>query len=212
MSLHQPPDKTPSTMYGDGARELQDQFDTTRLADRLVERTLHDELTDDDIALIRAQSTVWLATVDADGWPDLSYKGGSPGFVEVVGRTELRVPNYDGNGMYRSLGNIKDNGRAALLFVDTTKPWRLRVHGTAVVSTDPADVERHHGAHAVVIVKVGRAFPNCGRYIHHDGLSADVPQPGTEQPIASWKWYPGIRDALSARDIARLNAAESESG
>src|SRR5262245_322785 len=178
---------TLSPMYGDGALELQELFDTSRLAGRLLARTVHDELTDDDIALIGAQRTVWLATVDAEGWPDLSYKGGNPGFVEVVGRRELRIPNYDGNGMYRSLGNIKDNGRVALLFVDTTKPWRLRVHGTATVSTDASDVERHHGAHAVVIISVARAFPNCGRYIHRDGLSPDVPQPGTEQPIASWK-------------------------
>ena len=68
-------------MYGAGARALQDEFDSRRLADRLHELTVHTELTDDDTALIVEQSTAWLATVDADGWPDVSYKGGDVGRI-----------------------------------------------------------------------------------------------------------------------------------
>ena len=56
------PDVTPSPLYGEGSRALQDQMETRRLADRLAGWTLHQELTDDDIALIQAQSTVWVAT------------------------------------------------------------------------------------------------------------------------------------------------------
>lgn len=193
-------------LYGEGARGLQDHFDSRRLADRLVEITLHDELNDDDIALIADQSTVWLATVDADGWPDVSYKGGNPGFVEVVGRSELRIPIYDGNGMYRSLGNVVDTAKVAVLFVDTGRPWRMRVHGTAVVSTEAADVERHHGAKAVVIVTIGRVFPNCGRYIHTGGeINRYVPQPGQDTPVPSWKKLPSLRDALPASEVALLD-------
>lgn len=198
-------DETPSTLYGVGARRLQDELDTRRLADVLVNRTVRDELNDGDIRLIRAQSTVWIATVDADGWPDVSYKGGDVGFVEVRSPSELRIPSYDGNGMMRSLGNIVDTGRVALLFIDTARPWRIRVHGTARVSTDPADVEQHHGAEAVIIVTVGRAFQNCGRYIHQGGdISPFVPRPGEEPPIAHWKRYDEFRDALRPADRDRL--------
>ena len=151
----------------------------------------------------------WLATADADGWPDVSYKGGAPGFVRVVGRTELQIPIYDGNGMFRSLGNIADTGRVALLFVDTGRPWRMRVHGTAVVPTNRSVLDEHHGAQAVVIVTTARIFPNCGRYIHRDGeISRYVPRAGEETPIPSWKKLPGLREVLPAADAARLDAED----
>ena len=139
-------------LYGEGARALQDEFDARRLADRLLELTVHAELTEDDIELIGGQSTVWISTVDADGWPDVSYKGGDPGFVRVVSPTELRIPSYDGNGMMRTMGNIADTGRVGLLFVDLGRPWRIRIHGTARVATAAADVADFHGAFAVMIV------------------------------------------------------------
>jgi hypothetical protein len=198
-------DQQPSALYGAGARSLQDQFDSRRLADRLVELTLHQQLTEDDIALIRAQSTVWISTVDAEGWPDVSYKGGGAGFVDVVSPTQLRVPSYDGNGMFRTLGNVVDNGRVAMLFVDTSRPWRLRLHGHGEVSTAPADTGCYEGAKAVLIVDVARVFPNCGRYIHTaEGPSKYLPAPGYTPPTPSWKQLPQLRDALPADDPARL--------
>lgn len=191
-------------MYGSGARTMQDHFDSRRLADRLLSVTLHHELTDDDIALIADQSTVWLSTVDAEGWPDVSYKGGNPGFVEVVGRSELRIPIYDGNGMFRTLGNIVDTGKVALLFVDTNRPWRMRIHGTARVSTDPADLAGVQEAKAIVIITIGRVFPNCGRYIHKGGeINRYVPQPGRETPTPGWKSLPDFAAVLPADDPSR---------
>jgi predicted pyridoxine 5'-phosphate oxidase superfamily flavin-nucleotide-binding protein len=197
-------------LYGPGARAFQDELDTRRLADRLAEWTVHTELDEGDITLIRAQSTVWISTVDADGWPDLSYKGGSVGFVEVVSPTELRLPFYDGNGMMRTLGNIADTGKVALLFLDTERPWRMRIHGTAVVSTSPDDTVRHPGAEAVVIVTPARIFPNCGRYIHRgDAISASVPSPDGGFPLADWKQFDGFHDVLPERDRSRLGSEPS---
>jgi len=202
-----PPMTTPQQlgeMYGPGARSLQDEFDSRRLADRLAELTLHDQLDDGDIALIGEQSTVWVATVDSDGWPDVSYKGGNPGFVEVVSRHELRLPIYNGNGQWRTLGNIRDNGRVALLFVDLARPWRVRVHGVGEVLVDAESVATFHGAQAVLRVQVARVFPNCGRYIHRDGeISPFVPQPGNEPPVAEWKLLPMLREVLPVDDPAR---------
>ncbi|MAT06085.1 MAG: pyridoxamine 5'-phosphate oxidase [Acidimicrobiaceae bacterium] len=199
-------------LYGGGARALQDEFDSRRLADALQTFTIHHELTDEDVDLIRAQSTVWISTVDADGWPDVSYKGGDVGFVEVVSPTELRIPSYDGNGMWRTLGNVVDTGRVALLFIDTDRPWRMRVQGTGVVSTNAADVERHVGAQAVLIVTVERAFPNCGRYIHIGGeISKFAPRLDHEPPIPDWKRLEVLRPALPERDQAALESLDPSS-
>lgn len=196
-------------MYGDGARDLQDEFDSRRLADVLAAVTVHDALTDDDVELVAAQSTVWIATVDEAGWPDVSYKGGDVGFVRVVSPTELRIPSYDGNGMMRTLGNVVDTGRVALLFVDTQRPWRMRLHGTARVSTDADDVAVFPGAHAVIVVTVGRVFPNCGRYVHPpDGISEFVPDADGTAPIPDWKRIDGLTEALPERDRRRIERGE----
>ncbi len=198
------PDDAPGALYGDGARALQDEFDSRRLADRLAEVTVHTALDEGDLALLADQSAVWVATVDADGWPDVSYKGGNPGFVKAVDPTELHLPIYNGNGMWRTLGNVRDNGRVALLFVDQGRPWRMRVHGVGTVLTTPEVIAGHHGAEAVLQVRVARVFPNCGRYIHQQGaISPFVPQPGSEPPVPEWKQLPFLREVLPAHDPAR---------
>jgi predicted pyridoxine 5'-phosphate oxidase superfamily flavin-nucleotide-binding protein len=203
----------PGEMYGDGARALQDELDTRRLADALAARTIHHELTDDDVALIQAQSTVWISTVDADGWPDVSYKGGDVGFVVVASRTELRIPMFDGNGMNRTMGNVVDTGRVALLFIDTGRPWRMRLHGSARVSTDAADIVDHPGAQAVMIVALERIFPNCGRYIHTgEQISEYVPDETGEAPVPHWKFYDELYDALPERDQRRIDALGEGNG
>ena len=197
------PDR-PGDLYGEGARALQDEFDSRRLADRLVDITLHTALDEGDIALIRTQDAVWVGTVDADGWPDVSYKGGAAGFVEVVDPTELRLPIYNGNGMWRTLGNIADTGRVALLFVDVERPWRVRIHGTGTILTDAEAVAAHTGAEAVLSIAVARVFPNCGRYIHQGGVpSIDVPEEGRPAPIPEWKRLGFLQEVLPADDPAR---------
>jgi uncharacterized protein len=199
----------PGALYGRGARALQDEFDSRRLADRLAEVTVHAALDDGDMALVRDQAAVWVATVDAEGWPDVSYKGGNPGFVEVVNPGELQIPIFNGNGMWRTLGNIRDNGKVALLFVDQGRPWRMRVHGTATVRTDTAATDRFTECEAVVVIQVARVFPNCGRYIHQHGeISPYVPQAGRETPIPDWKKLEFLAEVLPAGDPARPDASD----
>jgi len=198
-------------MYGQGARSLQDELDTRRLADALEKRTVHHELTEDDVALISAQSTVWLATVDSDGWPDVSYKGGDVGFVEIASPTELRIPMFDGNGMHITMGNIIDTGRVAVLFIDTARPWRMRLHGSATVSTQAEDLTKHPGAIAVASIQLERIFPNCGRYIHQgDEISEFVPDEAGESPIPHWKFYDELYDALPERDQRQVDSARDD--
>ena len=109
-------------MYHDGSRRLQDRFETRRLADRLVEKVAHGEFTDADRAFIESRPMFFLATADAEGRPDCSYKGGRPGFVRVVDAETLAFPSYDGNGMFKSLGNILVNPQVGLLFIDFESP------------------------------------------------------------------------------------------
>ena len=122
-------------MYHDGSRELQDRFDTRRLADRWSSGSctrLHRRRP----RVHRSRSLFFLATADAEGRPDCSYKGGTPGFVRVVDRRTLAFPSYDGNGMFKSLGNILVNPHVGLLFIDFESPNRMRVNGHATLHED----------------------------------------------------------------------------
>jgi len=188
-----------SDTYHDGMRTLQDRFDSRRLADRLDERLGRSAFRAEDQAFIESRTMFFLATADAEGRPDCSYKGGDPGFVRVVGPDELEFPSYDGNGQFRSLGNVIANPSVGLLFIDFESPKRLRVNGQAVLLDDPEALARHHGAQLVVRVRAGRIFPNCPRYIHRSAageLSADVPRPGHEPPAAAWKSMAIVADVL----------------
>jgi predicted pyridoxine 5'-phosphate oxidase superfamily flavin-nucleotide-binding protein len=186
-------------LYADGPRALQDHFDSRRLADRLEERVAVEALEDWQRKVITTATFFFLSTVDADGWPDVSYKGGAPGFVQVLDEHRIAFPSYDGNGMYRSMGNIVDTGKVALLFVDFDRPKRLRLHGTATVHRDGPLLERFVGAELAVEVRVGRAFMNCPRYLHNlrDGqLSEFAPREGHVPPEPEWKAMPVWREVL----------------
>ena len=173
--------------YHAGSRALQDRFDSRRLADRRVEKLWRTAFTAEDKAFIEASHMFFLATADASGQPDCSYKGGLPGFVRVTGSSELSFPSYDGNGMFRSLGNLLANPRVGLLFLDFEQPRRLRVNGHASLVDDVSGFE---GAQLVVRIKADAIFPNCPRYIHRYRLvetSVYAPRPGYEPPEPGWK-------------------------
>jgi uncharacterized protein len=185
--------------YHAGMRELQDRFDTRRLADRLDERLGRAAFTEADRAFIESRPLFFLATADAQGAPDCSYKGGVPGFVRITAPDELEFPSYDGNGQFRSLGNIVAHPAVGLLFIDFESPRRLRVNGSATLLDTPEALARHPGAQLVVRVRALRIFPNCPRYIHRSAgaeLSADAPRAGHEPPPAAWKSMPIVADVL----------------
>lgn len=152
--------------YHQGQRELQDAFDSRRIADRLEEVTYRSSLSAGDRALLEAADMFFLATADADGHPDCSYKGGDPGFIRVLSDTELAWADYDGNGQFRSLGNIVVQPAVALLVIDWQAPSRLRLHGSARVVLDDPLLSSFAGGRSLVRVTVERVFPNCPRYVH----------------------------------------------
>jgi predicted pyridoxine 5'-phosphate oxidase superfamily flavin-nucleotide-binding protein len=190
---------TDHPMYHDGHRRLQDRFDSRRIADRLEQVTVHREFTDKDRELIESSAMFFLATADADGFPDCSYKGGMPGFVKVLDPRTLAWPDYDGNGMFRSLGNLLANPRVGLLFVDWGQPRRLRVNGIASVNAGDPLMQQWPGAQLVVRVAAERIFPNCPRYIHRmkvEQLSTYAPRADYQPPVPDWKRDERFRDHL----------------
>jgi uncharacterized protein len=193
------------TIYHSESRALQDRFDTRRLADRIEERLVHAELDDDDRAFVESRDMFFLATVDADGQPQCSYKGGDPGFVRVLDPRTLAFPSYDGNGMYLSLGNVAQTARVGILFVDFERARRMRVNGVATVSLDDPLLAEHPRAQAVVRVAVTEVFPNCGRYVHRLQLverSRFTPRAECAPPVPEWKRSDWARDVLPAGDPA----------
>ena len=192
--------------YSSAARELQDRFDTRRLADRLVQVTVHDRFTADDRAFIEQRDMFFLASVDATGQPTCSYKGGDPGFVRVVDDRTLVFPNYDGNGMFLSMGNLAATHRVGLLFIDFAGQDRIRVEGAATLAFDDPLIASYPEAQFIVRVRVDRIYPNCPRYIHHYQLveqSRFVPRAAVPTPVPGWKQTQWAADVLAANDPAR---------
>ena len=196
-----------SKLYGGSHRKLQREFDTERLANRIEERLFHEHITPDDRAFIERLDMFFLATADAEGRPNCSYKGGDPGFVRVLDPKTLAFPNYDGNGMYLSMGNTLANPEIGMLFIDFEKQKRMRLNGTARIepasSVDPPYPE----AQFVVKVHVRQVFPNCPRYIHKMQLverSQFVPQAAVTTPVPAWKRMEWSSDVLPEGDPARL--------
>jgi predicted pyridoxine 5'-phosphate oxidase superfamily flavin-nucleotide-binding protein len=188
--------------YNEGSRTLQERFDSRRLADRLEQATLRRAFTDEDRAFIARAPMFFLATADADGRPDCSYKGGLPGFVRVVDDATLVFPSYDGNGQFRSLGNVLVNPHVGMLFIDFEATKRIRVNGIASIDQDDPLRPAYPGADMVVRVQAHEIFPNCPRYIHKlqmSELSAYAPRPDYEPPVPAWKQMDAFRDYLPSQ-------------
>src|SRR5262245_38116048 len=181
---------TDSAMYHDGNRRLQDEFGSRLMADHLEAKRIRTSFNDADKQFIESAIYFFIATADAQGRPDCSYKGGAPGFVRVVGPDELAFPDYDGNGMFKSLGNLMVNPNVGLLFIGLhEKPLRLRVNGTASLSRQDPLMSSTVGAQLIVRIKARAIFPNCPRYIPKMQLikhSKYVPQPGCEPVEPAW--------------------------
>jgi predicted pyridoxine 5'-phosphate oxidase superfamily flavin-nucleotide-binding protein len=193
------------SLYHDGSRELQDRFDTRRLADRIEERIVHDQIDDGDRAFIEARDMFFIATTDEDGQPQSSYKGGEPGFVRVLDEKTIAFPLYDGNGMYLTAGNLMTTKKVGLLFIDFEGRKRMRLNGVASVADDDPLLAEFPEAQMIVRVTATEVFPNCPRYIHEYKLvkrSRFVPKRECETPVPQWKQSEWAHDVLPENDPA----------
>lgn len=184
--------------YHDGMRELQDRFDGRRVADQLKKHRRRYDFWDADREMIETAPFLFIATSYGD-YTDCSLRSGIPGFIRITGPGTLEFPEYDGNSMYRTLGNISRNPNVGLLFVRFDgKSLRIRVNGKATILDDPADLARHHGAKLVIRV-VCELFSNCPRSVHdlaNGTYSEYLPRPGHVPPPPEWKSRDYIRDLL----------------
>lgn len=191
------------TLYHDGNRMLQDQFGSRALADRLEEKLARTAFTPDDRAFIESLPYFFLATADGEGRPDCSFKGGRPGLVRIVAENELAFPDYDGNGMFKSLGNMLVNRHVGLLFIAMHgAPKRLRVNGEATVSRDDPLLGETVGAQMIVRVKARAIFPNCPRYIpamEMTETSIYAPHAGADPVEPGWKSFELFADVVPPR-------------
>ena len=205
-----------SNLYSSGSRHLQDMFDTRRIADRLEDADLVTEFSAQHRQIIEASPMFFLATADNEGRPDVSYKGGLPGFVKVTGKSSLAFPDYNGNGMFKSLGTIIDNPNVGLLFISWADPVKkLRVLGKASIDEKDPLLKDYEKAQLIIRVEAERIFDNCPRYIHDIEIkqySKYVPKTGEEAPIPDWKRNPVYSDALPKRDRTAIEKSSGNEG
>lgn len=195
-----------------GERQLQERFDSVRLAGRIAGVTMHDVINDHDRAFIEERDMFFLATGDDDGSLDCSYKGGDPGFVHVLDENTIAFPSYDGNGMFMSGGNILQHPKVGMLFIDWEHGWRMRLNGVASIHFEHPLMAEHPEAQFIVEVQAERIFPNCPRYIHRMQLierSAFVPRAGCETPDPDWK--DNFEEDLPATQRERRGARRQQS-
>jgi predicted pyridoxine 5'-phosphate oxidase superfamily flavin-nucleotide-binding protein len=189
--------------FHDGMREWQDQFDGRRTAEAIEKHRKHYAFWDDEIEMIRAAQFFFIAT-SFESYVDCNIKSGDPGFVQITGPNVLEYPEYDGNSMYRGLGNISRNPNVGMLFARFDgKSRRIRINGMAEVLTDEQTLSRHFGAKAVVRIQC-EIYPNCPRYL--PGMQGETPSPHVPRkgmgvpPPPEWKTRDYIRDILPAGD------------
>ena len=194
-------------MFNDDHRYWQDRFDSRRIANRIDELLVSETIDAHARAFIESRDMFFLATCDAEGNPQCSYKGGDPGFVRVLDDRTLAFPVYDGNGMFLSLGNIRGQAHVGLLFIDFEQPNRLRVNGIATVDEDdPLLAPSSRARRSSCACARTQVFPNCSRYIHKMQLverSAFVPKADTDAPIPDWKRMTWAQEHLPDGDPAR---------
>ena len=193
--------KHSKSMFHSGHRELQDRFDGRRIADALEKHRRLESFREEDVRFIEQSEFFFLATAGGDS-VDCSFKGGHRGFVRVTGPNALQWADYDGNSMYRSLGNILKSPRAGLLFIRFgDDPRRLRVNGDCELGEPDSNTGK-----LIVNMQADEIFPNCPRYIPNLADAAPSAYLPDEQGVGAkpaWKSMDELRESLPINDPHR---------
>ncbi|MEM7640999.1 MAG: pyridoxamine 5'-phosphate oxidase family protein [Pseudomonadota bacterium] len=199
----------PDDFYTASQRALQRDQGRAALADTVFAAIVSAEVDEAAKGFIESRDYFFLSTVDGTGMPTVSYKGGPTGVVQVDGPTAISFPSYDGNGMFKSMGNLAETSKVGLLFMDFEVPNRIRVQGSATLTDDAVLLARWPGAKLAVRVAVESCFLNCARYIHKHRrveVSPYVPDAEGDQPHPAWKRIDAIQPALTDAERARTQA------
>ena len=140
-----------------------------RVRDKVIHR-----LDEHCTAFIRLSPFATLATASPDGMPDVSPRGGDPGFVRVLDEFTLVLPDRQGNNRVDSLRNLAGNPRAALMFLVPGIDETLRVYGTTeLLPADALDLDLTDFGRAplsVLVMRVQRAYFQCSKAVMRSGL------------------------------------------
>jgi hypothetical protein len=163
-----------------GERVLQQRYNTRKRAEAFYREQVLDHLNADMRRFIARMEMVFVATADAGGACDCSLRAGLPGFVRVLDERTLVYPEYRGNGVLASQGNILENGRIGLMFVDfLDSTVGLHVNGAAIV-VENADALARPGGHLLapdlevqggrrperwIWVDIHEAYIHCSKHV-----------------------------------------------
>lgn len=158
-----------------GERELQHRYGTTERAERFYQQQMLDHLNERMRQFVAQQEMMFVATADARGNCDNTFRAGPPGFVQVFNPEHLAWPEYRGNGVLASLGNISENPHVGLIFVDFRESIGLHVNGRATIVEDavlrdfspdlPVDTVPGRRPERWVSVQVEEAYIHCAKHI-----------------------------------------------
>ncbi|MFE3882671.1 pyridoxamine 5'-phosphate oxidase family protein [Streptomyces lydicus] len=162
----------------DGEHLVQQRLGTTERADRFYGEQVLDHLNVRMQEFVARQEMFFLSTADRHGECDATFRAGPPGFVQVLDARTLAYPEYRGNGVMASIGNISENPRLGILMVDFTRDRiGLHVNGRARVVMDeemrlqhpglPVDPVPGRRAQLWVTVEVEEAYIHCAKHIPH---------------------------------------------
>jgi uncharacterized protein len=151
-----------------GERELQRRYRTQDRARRFYDQQVLDRLNEQMIAFVGRQEMVWIATADSHGECDCSFRAGPPGFVQVLDAWTMRYPEYRGNGVMASLGNIEENPHVGMVFLDFDgERIGLHINGIArIVEASERNGERPR-VERWVEIRVQEAYIHCRKHLPH---------------------------------------------
>nr|WP_285750364.1 pyridoxamine 5'-phosphate oxidase family protein [Lentzea sp. NBRC 105346] len=153
-----------------GERFLQSAFNTEDRARKFYEDQVVDRLNHEMAAFVRRMELAFIATSDSDGECDATLRAGEPGFIRVLDDRHVAYPEFRGNGVMASLGNIKENPHVGMLMVDFTRDLiGLHVNGRAEIVEDDEfrrmyDVDERK-AERWVVVEIEEAYIHCRKHI-----------------------------------------------
>ncbi|MFG3037575.1 pyridoxamine 5'-phosphate oxidase family protein [Streptomyces sp. NPDC048330] len=162
----------------DGEHLVQRRMGTTERADRFYDEQVLDRLNFRMRAFVARQEMFFLATADRHGSCDNTFRAGPPGFLHVLDDVTLAYPEYRGNGVHASLGNMEENPPVGILMVDFLRD-RIGLHVNGRARTVPDDLMRRDhpwlpadevpGRRALVwvVVTVEEAYIHCAKHIPH---------------------------------------------
>lgn len=200
----------PDLPGSDGEHLLQAAYGTTARAERFYSDQVLDHLNPRMAEFVGRMEMAFVATSDASGECDCSLRAGPPGFIRVLDDRTVAYPEYRGNGVLASLGNISENANIGVLMVDfTTELIGLHVNGHAHIVEDadlravrpdlPVDVERGRTPERWVLIRVTEAYIHCRKHIPRLAPVERGRAWGTDDPVPKGGDYFGARaDRLAA--------------